>query len=124
MPEIINWPELDSARPRSDRDLLCWFIIETMTRRANQVDGHGDITKSFPDMDATKLEVKMTINGVEVPVMDTFRQVEEQFDRIVAKAASDMLKEKLNDGVDKFNQIVDNALHDFHEKLGVELDRY
>ena len=116
MSEIINWPEMEANHRR---DLMCWFIIETMTRRAHVVDGHGDITKSFPDLDVTKLEVVMTINGVEVPVVETFKKAEAQFDAIVAKKAAEMVRTALNDGVDKFNQIVDATLRDFEEKLGV-----
>jgi hypothetical protein len=106
----VDWIAED--RVTESRTLLGWYIIEAMTMKSpNILD-----TWPRPEFDSRRLDVKVTINGVEVPVREVFSILGEHYeavmDQLAAKIedrARELIKEKYND--------VYSALQDLEKRM-------
>jgi hypothetical protein len=102
MPEVINYEAEEAAsRSKGIDSIIAFVLLEAMTRAAEDARGEdGDDSDAFtalwgPDFDASKLEVCLTVNGREVPFRYAFNLIEEQFGRLVAEKALELVKERV-----------------------------
>lgn len=103
---IIDWLEYENKE-----HVLSWFLLEAMSF------GKTDITKKFGDFDSSKLDVKLTVNGIEVPIEGPMNFLQEQLD-VIRKDAEIMGRKKLHDEIKcTINDIIDDFVGDFTDKL-------
>ena len=80
-----------------------------------------------PDGDNTEVEVKVTVNGVEVPFMETMSSVFAEFDDHVHARAKELVEDYIRsqtwrDMQDKVRDI-DDALEDLNRGVQSELEK-
>ena len=87
------------------------------------------VTKKFdgkkfdlPIKPGEPMDVQFTVNGVELPLNEVFDRIESQIDRMVAKKAFDLLKDKLSDMVDVVDEIMVELSSKARERLGLNLE--
>lgn len=88
MPEIINWLEMEMD---NNRRIVPWLILESMVRKGES------ITKTWPDLDATKMTVELIINGIPVPVVETLNKLEDNLGKVIDEKAKELFLQKIND---------------------------
>ena len=93
MTETIDWVKYYTENPD---DLLTWLLPEVTAKK-------GDIRKHWPKMDTSNLTIEMRLNGVEVPVVETFKDLTKVFNRCIYEAAEDLIEEKF----DKLKEYLD-----------------
>lgn len=68
-----------------------------------------------------KFDIKLVVNGVDVPLKATFKDIENQFDSQVTKEAKELLDERLLD----FGNELDETVEDFKDGMAkILLKRY
>jgi len=86
-------------------NFIGWLIVSALTD--SEVDmnefTHGD------QFNASELEVKMSINGFDVPVMKTLNDIEKQMNRMVYEKALEIVNNKYGDII--------NLLSDMEERV-------
>ena len=85
---IIDWLGYERNRQES---LVAWFLLETMSKAG---------IEKFGDFDSSELDVVLTVNGVEVPVVPVLEFLQSQITRIedeARKRGRDELAEELID---------------------------
>ena len=94
----INWQEEDKKH-----NLLAWAIIECMSAKA----GSQGFSNVFPEFNGDCLDVEFKVNGVDLPVKRAFELIEAQMDRMIAKKAEEILRDKFVDMADLFTEFSD-----------------
>ena len=95
---------------RSREDFLHWFIISTITDSGKIYE-----IKDQEGFDSTNLEVKFSVNGIDLPVEETFESINRQLDRMIEEKAVELLNNKLynfNDLVKEFQDNVNDKIKD------------
>jgi hypothetical protein len=105
--EIINWIE----RHERDRDdIVTWLIVAAATRN-----------RDFNwNMDSQRLEITFQVNGQDMPFVETLKEFEVQFDRIVEERAGKMLDERLANFMDDLDELRRELRLQARTKLGIE----
>ena len=89
----------------NSENFVGWLIVSALTD--SEVDmnefTHGD------QFNASELEVKMSINGFDVPVMKTLNDIEKQMNRMVYEKALEIVNNKYGDII--------NLLSDMEERV-------
>lgn len=87
---------------------LSWLLWDGMSRGGKGVDFFHKAGVTHQTWQDTKqnLEVKLTINGIEVPVVQTFEFLKTQFDSEVARHAVHLLAKELQ-GMDDVKEKMD-----------------
>lgn len=75
----LNWHDEDSRK-----NLISWIIVESLPDSVGKAE----------DFDASNLDVKLTINGVEVDLKETFAFLESQLNKQVTDVAKELIQEK------------------------------
>lgn len=114
MPEIINWSEEECGK----RSYLGWVTLRAMMAYVEKTG--KDIKDCFPNWDSEKVEMKLTIQGVEVPVKETFEYIESIDHERIEWEAKKQLKEELSVFHEEFSDVQD-MLNDLSEELSNKL---
>ena len=109
--ETINFQEL-----LDEGHFLEWWIIASVTKA-------GALEEVLRDGKEPKnLQVEFIVNGVDLPVKETFKRMKEQDDERILKAAKVMVQDKLNDTLDKVHELTSEIEALAFKKLGVKVE--
>jgi len=86
-------------------DFKHWLILTAISHYTKRFD---KLVKA-EGFDATKLDVKLVVNGVSFPMDHCFKSMEEQFDKETQNCARKLLLEKCND--------INNMLYDIEQEI-------
>jgi len=78
--------DIDISKHRDD--LLGWFLIHCVSKKMKEV---------FPEPNTKHFDVKLTANGVELPLLETFAEIDRQMESMIKKKALELIKEKFDD---------------------------
>ncbi len=98
---------------RKENSLFDWFFIHALTLKDKQ-SGHKVISSINRPKDG-KWDIKLTIEGIELPLLKTFKDLEKQGDRRIEEKALELIQEKLNR--------INEALMDHHENMEKEVKK-
>lgn len=98
---IIDWHKEGDW---SNRSLLGWAIVESMKPEIMGAEG----------FDASKLDVRMSINGVDVDPTRIFANLAKQLDNLIADKAKELLEERFKETTD----VLDRVLKEAKRKIG------
>ncbi|KKN33237.1 hypothetical protein LCGC14_0805760 [marine sediment metagenome] len=79
---------------RKENSLFDWFFIHAITLKDKQ-SGRKIINSMDRPKDG-KWDIKLTIEGIELPLLKTFKDLEKQDDRRIKEKAVELIQEKLN----------------------------
>lgn len=65
---LINWKDYEDKE-----HVLSWFLTEAMSEAG---------IKKFGEFDSSKLDVRLTVNGIEVPIIKPMEYLNEQLNAI------------------------------------------
>lgn len=91
--------------------------------------GHSDFFNKFrdeagkPTFDSKNLDIKLTINGIEIPVEQGFKAIGEQFESEVKEAAQKLVEEKLfkiDERIEEFRSLQEQLNNKFREIFGLQ----
>jgi hypothetical protein len=68
------------------------------------------------------LEIQFIVNGVELPLHETFKDIEDQIDEAVRKKALELLEDKLSDLESLVYQINEELKKKAKERLNLEIE--
>ena len=88
----LNWQDEDSRK-----NLIAWIIAESLPDSVVKADG----------FDPTNLDVKLTINGVEVDLKETFTFLESQLEKQVTDVAKELIQEKFGNVTRSMDTMID-----------------
>jgi hypothetical protein len=89
---LVNWLEQHAK----DDDVLGWFLVEAMSAAG---------IEKFGEFDSSGLDVVLTVNGIEVPVVPVFEFMQSQLSRIKKEAQNhgqEVLVDKLLEKLEEF----------------------
>lgn len=121
MPEDINrtnWADTDK--------LVSWFIIEALAHDtsdevAGQIANGGQKTGPHQVHDS----IKLTINGIEVPLMKSFERYSKHCNEAIAEKALELLREKYDFKIAELAKLFDSAREEIRKKFesafGIEI---
>lgn len=98
----IDWFKLNK-----EKHVLAWFMIEAMTRVG--IDEFKNEDGKIVDHDGM-YDLVLTVNGVEVPVDETFDNLNNQLERIEQTALQCGRKQGYQDAIEKLNENIDKIL--------------
>jgi len=93
------------------RDFIEWVIIHSI------VSTKEGSEKKFKDVKLDNLNVELKINGIEVPFMQTLRDIEKQLDEMIEKKAKELLLDKFGDLHNKIAEISNYFDENFNDML-------
>jgi len=97
------------------------FLGYCMVNAVTHADKLVDITGKSPD---GNYEIQFIINGVELPLKETFEDIEKQIDEMVAKKALELLEEKFLDMTDIVYHITEELKRTAQEKLNLKIEEW
>lgn len=102
-----------------ERDtFLGYCMINTVTHKYKGVE------MTLPKSEDGKFEVQFIVNGVELPLEETFKDIENQIDEMVRKKALELLEEKFSEMNDVVYQITEELKKVATEKLNLHIQEY
>jgi hypothetical protein len=117
---------LGTGKIISGKQLLAWCILRTMSMRQQMNEASGeesDIVKIFyPDPDGKELDIRLTVNGVEVPLEAYFDRIFHNIQEEVEESATELFEARMSERMDSFidvmKEVQDLAIEKFR-KLGI-----
>jgi hypothetical protein len=97
MKKIVNWQEEEKRGTFVD-----WLIIEALTAKKDTDDFFSHINEITEGM--TKVELGMTINGIEVPVLKVLELIKGQINRMVEDRARSIVSGKIEEFRNHINE--------------------
>ena len=102
---IINWKEFE------DKDhVIAWLIVEAIA-------GSKRFKKMESYFDPTKMDVRMTINGVEVPIIGPLLALQGQLERIEKEGKIKGLEEAWDTITDVWEEKKEDMLENVRERM-------
>lgn len=96
---------------RKECDLLEWCLINAVV---NQQKLDEIITAEKTDEKGhRRFDIKLVVNGINLPLMKTFKDAEKQMDQMILDKAKELLQEKLNE----FDSKVSDVYEDFEDRI-------
>ena len=93
-------------------NLLEWLVINSITKK-------GNVEKIWPEFTKDgKWEIQFLMNGVELPIMKSFKELESSLDEMVQRAAEKIVENKLSDFDYSLDDVLDDVKNLFRKKLG------
>ena len=103
---------------REKSDFLHHMMIKSVTRL-------GTVNEVWPEFPADgKWDIKLTMNGVELPIVEAFEELKETLDINIREEAMNIIHDKFFDLDETLNDLIANAKRKFAEKLGVHIEEY
>jgi len=97
---------------RDGSNLLEWLVINSVTKK-------GVVDKIWPDRAKDgKWKIEFLINGVELPIMKSFKELESSLDEMVQEAAEKIVENKLSDFDYSLDDVLEDVKNLFRKKLG------
>jgi hypothetical protein len=95
------------------------FLGYCMVNAVTHADKVSEVTGKSPD---GNYDIQFIINGVELPLEETFEDIEKQMDEMVRKKALELIEEKLADISDTAYQITEELKKRAAERLNLEIE--
>jgi len=103
---------------RDKSDFLVNMIIKSATRK-------GKVTGLWPKFPKDgKWDIKLTMNEIELPLIEAFEELKETLDSHVKEEALGLISDKLSDLDDVIHDLSEGAKRKFAKKLGVKYEKY
>ena len=101
------------------RNLLVWCVLTA----GGHMLGDEAFSAALGDGKDDAHEIRLLLNGHDLPVEEVFADAEQQHDRLIKDAAAKMLRERLGDINEKAREAVEEltrGLRQFAEDHGIE----
>jgi hypothetical protein len=96
---------------------LGWCIISASTHKDK------NILNVWPDWKpGDGIDAKFIVNGVELPLVESFDELKAQVDRMVAEKSYELISEKFSDLTDTVESLERKIKRTAKERLGITLD--
>lgn len=92
-------------------DFIGWVILNGITNKSGAIE---EIAKTSGD-----LEIEFRVNGVDLPFVETVREIEAQIERMIHEKAVELLREKTGRAFDELSDSVEAATRKLKRDLGV-----
>lgn len=109
---------IKELREREKAGFLYDMVIKSVTMKGSV----NDIWPEFPK--DGKWDIKLTINGVELPIVEAFEDLKRGIDTHIKEEAMGLISDKLSDLDDVIYGLSEGAKQKFAEKLGVKYEEY
>jgi len=96
--------------------LLEWVVIHAFTLLKKKDQEEIKLTK-----DQEGLDIKLTMNGVELPLIQSFEDMQKQDDDRIKKEAKELVLEKFQQYEDFLYDMMKELKKDALKKMGIEL---
>lgn len=110
-------------------DFIEYFLVEGAVKLTKQTG--KDLHKLWPDMfdklNNQEWELKVMLNGVELPALEVFKHMDQQFDEMVAKRSHQFIKEKfsrISEMIEDFEELILDQLKKEFPDYTLEEDDY
>jgi predicted enzyme involved in methoxymalonyl-ACP biosynthesis len=97
-------------------NLLGYCIVNASTKKDENIEN------IWPELDSKNLEIQFIINGVELPLIQSFDDIQKQMDRLIKEKAFELFQEKLGDISTMINFVINDLERVAKEKLGIEIE--
>lgn len=98
-------------------ELLYWAVLNAVTKL-------GKIEKTWPEFPKDgKWEMKLIMSGVELPIMDTFKELESQLDAMIKDKAKEIINDKFNDLFSGVEETMEDMLEEYKDRIISELKK-
>ena len=102
---IINWHDYQ------DKDhVIAWLVVEAIA-------GSKVWKKLEKDFDPSKMDVKMNINGIEVPIIGPLLDLQGQLERIEIEGKAKGIEDAINMVVDVLDERKEDLIDHIRERL-------
>jgi len=103
---------------REKSDFLYHMIIKSVTKK-------GVVSNIWSEFPADgKWDIKLTMDGVELPLIEAFEDLKETLDINIREEAMNIVHDKFFDLDETLQELSENAKRKFAEKLGVKLEEW
>ena len=106
--EKLTIPEMQAC------DLLHWAVIHAVSEMPVKME---EKWVEFPK--DGKWEMKLFMHDVELPIMETFKELESQLDSMIKDKAKEIVNEKFND----IFSAVEETMDDIKDRMTSELQK-
>lgn len=96
---------------------LGYCLVNSVTHR----DKLNEVTGKCSD---GLYDIKFIVNEVELPLEETFEDIEKQIDEMVRKKALELLEEKFGEMTDVVYRITEELKRKAQDQLGLKVDNY
>ena len=113
MPEIVDYHQYEGfgSRQVSERDdFVGWMLLESITLA-------GKVEEVLDVRPAEKLEVCLTINGIELPFVATLQLLHDQLDQQIRKAAKETFEKELGEATTDVTDALRDLKRTVREKV-------
>ncbi len=104
---------------QAEASYLEWAVISASTLKDENIEN------IWPEMPKDgKWDIKLIVNGVELPIVEAFEQLREQDERRIGKEAIRIIEDKFTDLENVLFDLRENTIRKFSEKLNIEYEEY
>lgn len=104
-----------------ERDNLAGiFLIQAMTDVLKPSD---NIIEKFKTEDSSKMDVRLVINGIEVPFKSCMESLENHFDDEVIKESEELIEDKVRESMEKVKSAFDDLAIHIKEEMGKKIKK-
>jgi hypothetical protein len=104
---------------------LQWAFVEAAVKK------NKNVQEIWPDMcggnEPKEWDIKLVVNGVDLPLLETIKNIESQLDRMVKEQAEKMLQNKIGEVdailTDFLDVMFQHTQEEFKKKLNVEISK-
>jgi hypothetical protein len=115
--EIMKWEDMPK--------FLQWAFVEAAVKK------NKNVQEIWPDMcggnEPKEWDIKLVVNGVDLPLLETIKNIESQLDRMVKEQAEKMLQNKIGEVdailTDFLDVMFQHTQEEFKKKLNVEISK-
>lgn len=102
--------------------LASWLILEACTLN-DELNGTEDtVVRVCKDIPGDRLQVQFTVNGIELPFLETMATLNEQFENQVQRAAIKLMEEKFSNIYNSVNEFEDKLIKTLKKEFNFGID--
>ena len=98
-------------------DLLHWAVINAVVKLGKLENTWLEFPKDG------KWEMKLIMNDVELPVMETFKELESQLDTMIKDKAKKIVNDKFDNLFSAVEETMEDMLDEYKNKITAELKK-
>lgn len=107
------------------RDFVLWFFLSAITSADNETRTATKKifdSRSEEDKKAGIYHVEFRVEGVDLPFVETLREMEAQFQEMTIKKAQELVEGQMGERLDNFYELIRQFERDCKEKLNFSLE--
>lgn len=98
-------------------ELLHWAVINAVVKL-------GELKNTWVEFPKDgKWKMKLIMNDVELPIMDTFKTLESQLDNMIKDKAKELINDKFNDLFSGVEETMEDMLEEYKDRITAELKK-